>query len=437
MGRPMFFQTRRAPWKPPTRSGYTTSTSGEVISDGLLDIRDTAITVNHNNVTIRNCKILYNGSNAGDAYGIYALARSGLTVEDCEIINVGAPARGELARATNSCIRYENGSDLTITRVTTRRGSNGLQIINTANTAIDHFENHDARGPFPRGMAIQWASCTGTHLAEDLSDESIPGTSKNEDHFSVFNTPNATLRRVKIPMGTDGVSGRGFVMESALAQGLVLDEFECENMYNGAVSIGLNGADDFTVTGFRTRGINRYGVYGYAGSTSSNSFPPLTFSVTGTSPASIEAKYYDRGWPGSPAWNLKTIGGTTVDNITENDWTPSLSVVRNAFEWRDSKSVPRLDLVPRIGSYWLDGRIGTSLVAGTSVLGLLPGRYISDPTSRAWQWRKNGTPVSGATGINYVLVSGDAGAVIDCVETPANSNGAGAATATAAVSVPA
>lgn len=443
MPRPFSFADARAPWRAPTRGGVTTSTNGQVISDAIIEANGTAITVAHNNVTIKNCKIVYNCSGQSTAYGIYASGKSGLTVIDCEIINMGIPMRGEAGSTTQSCVRMDNGGDLTIARVTVRGGSTGVQLVGITNSDISFLEGHDIRGPQPRGSVIQWASCLGTHTAVDMSSEVMPGTSHPEDSFSVFKTPNVTMERIKAPLGTDGPSGRGLVIEGPQSVDCVVNNAEFDWVYNGAVAIGetygeTGYPDRFSVTNIKTRNWNRYGIRGWAGSSGKTptGYPPLTFAAQAEVEGILTAKYISRGYSPSDTWNLSNIVNVAA-TLTYEDWTSTLSVVRNAFPWRPTNRVPTLDLPPRIGSYDLPGDVGGGGLVTGSVLALLPGRYKHDPTSRAWQWRKNGTPISGATGLNYVLVSGDLGASIDCVETPANSNGAGTAVATAPVSVPA
>lgn len=408
----------------------TVSSNNQVIENLWIKASGIAINVgSYSGVTIRNCLIWHNmAGGTGDAQGIVTNGANNLTIEDTEIINYGAPLIGPNPSANKSNIRIVNGSNLTVTRVTTRGGSNGLHISGLNGSTINFFESHDLRGPFPRGMAIQWAGCTGTHLAQDLSDETIPGISNSEDSFSVYNTPNVTMRRIKVPMGTDGTAGRGVVYEQAQTTNCFLEDVELEWMYNGAALFGL-GCNDVHFTDIRTKGWNRYSVRGWAGSSGKTptGFPPLTYAADVTSETSpngtFEGKYYARGYSDTDTWNLKTIGANVTETIVEENWTPTLSVIRNSFSWRPTDLVPSVLVHPRIGSYWLDGVVSNTPVAGTTVLSLLPGKYRHDPTSRTWQWKKNGTNISGATGISYVTVSGDANSLITCEETVTNSAG--------------
>lgn len=59
---------------------------------------------------------------------------------------------------------------------------------------------------------------------------------------------------------------------------------------------------------------------------------------------------------------------------------------------------------------------GTARVGET--LWVYPGDYTNDPGTYAFQWQRGGANISGATGTNYTLVTGDADALITCNVTP-------------------
>jgi hypothetical protein len=71
---------------------------------------------------------------------------------------------------------------------------------------------------------------------------------------------------------------------------------------------------------------------------------------------------------------------------------------------------------------------GQTLTAST-------GTWTNSPTGHAWQWRRGGTPISGATGGTYALVAADVGAAITVQVTASNAGGA-SAPATSAATVP-
>ncbi len=435
-----------------TPSGPITLTSGQTVSGLVIYASVTAITgLNVDNVTIRNCLIFDNtGYNTGEARGIKLTNCGNVLIEDVEVINAGAPHRGALSSTSQNCIYLESCASPTINRVTTRQGSTGISLVSCSDTTITYHENHDSRGPYPRGQAIQWNSCTGTHTATNVSDESIPGTSWNEDSYNVYATPNVTINGIFIPMQSDGLSGRGLVLEQVSTTNCLVTGLEALYTFNGLAGGFECGAGN-EIQG-KAKYYNRYSARALPGSSNSgNTLPAL--AVTGYNPTPGQYTDLDILFYGIPArapngtaynsgklnswYNPTDVGGIAqgTGTVTEQDWTVTRAPVRNAFPWRSTTEKPSADLQPRIGSYWLDGRIATAIVPGTSILGLLPGRYKNDPTSRAWQWRKNGINISGATGIDYDVSSGDAGALIDCVETVANDNGS-YVWATAPVAIP-
>lgn len=439
-------KSRRTRWGLVWPGPLTIDHNGQVVEDGIYDAPGTAISGGaYDNVTVRRCLINYNGSaGASDAHGIVTSGADDWLIEDCEVINAGAPRRGASQTTGKSAIRYDGGGGLTARRLTLRRGSTNLYILNSAGSSVSFIESHDTRGPAPRGEAVKWASCTGTHTGWDISDESIPGTSNTEDHVSIFKTPKVDVRRVKIPIGSDRTAARGLVIEGSESTDCSVDGLEMDWSFNGCAAVGEtyvepgSKPDRAVLDNIKIKGWQRYSVHGWAGSSEKTptGYPPLTFGMDIANSGTFNAKYWARGYSDTDTWNLKTMVGSVTEAISAEDWTPSLSVVRNELPWRSTSGVPSVDLEPRIGSYWLDGVVGSALIAGTSVLGILPGRYFNDPTYRTWQWRKNGTPIAGATGLCYVTVSGDAGSVIDCAETPYNANGAGETVITASVAIP-
>jgi hypothetical protein len=61
------------------------------------------------------------------------------------------------------------------------------------------------------------------------------------------------------------------------------------------------------------------------------------------------------------------------------------------------------------------------VVSGTAAVGsvltvTIPGVWLNSPSSIAYQWKKNGAVIAGATGINYLQLFQDAGAMITCDE---------------------
>ncbi len=392
-----------------------------IVVEGLSDI------------TIRNCRVSHRTGGGEEAFGILATKVAGLTIDNCEVMNIGAPPRGPLAstQATNIMIRQSR--DVTLRGVTVRRGSTGTYLQQVHNSRIERFESHDIRGPYPRGAALQIAEGSGTHVAEDLSDESIPGTSHNEDSFNVYNTPNVTIRRLAVPMMSDAKSGRGIVIEQFGSVDCLLEQAEFGWLFNG--SIGLHGRRLQAIK-TRTRGWNRYSVRGFSGSSLDNKNPPAMLAFFSPIPSLKVDHLY---WQTASTNLIYNPDGNSGIRNREMEWEPQLRVIRNAHPWRPMDHVPEAVLPVRIGSYWQpnpntgeDGPYGNTIVPG-AILAALPGTYLHDPTDHAWQWYRNGESIPGATGLNYTVTRRDMGAEIVVVELPSNAAGAGAASYSAPV----
>ena len=77
----------------------------------------------------------------------------------------------------------------------------------------------------------------------------------------------------------------------------------------------------------------------------------------------------------------------------------------------------------------------TGTMTAGSTLTCSTGTWADSPDTFAFQWRRNGTPVAGATASTYLLGVPDQGTNIDCVVTATNAFGSATATAPA-VSIP-
>lgn len=63
------------------------------------------------------------------------------------------------------------------------------------------------------------------------------------------------------------------------------------------------------------------------------------------------------------------------------------------------------------------------------------GTYLAPPTGYTYQWLRNGSTISGAIGLAYVLQSADGGTGVSFRETPSNAKGAGSANVSIPISV--
>jgi hypothetical protein len=72
----------------------------------------------------------------------------------------------------------------------------------------------------------------------------------------------------------------------------------------------------------------------------------------------------------------------------------------------------------------------TTAVAGTT-LSTTNGTWNNTPTSFAYQWRRAGVAISGATASTYVVQAADIGQAVTCVVTATNAVGSASATSNA------
>lgn len=395
-------------------SGAVTAASdGQLIEYLDITADGNAIDLNgKSGVTIRFCRITHNVAGLGGA-GIIGDGAADPVIEDCEIINAGAPDRGASPTDDDSNIQLTSCGDPTISRVTLRQGSSGIYALSCGHLTLNNIEGHDMRGPFPRGQLVQANKCAGITL-DGWSYESIPGTSKDEDNINIFSTPGAAISDGRIPFCSDSQTGVGIMVEPGDgdgSEGARIDNVEIGYYFNGAFSV--YGTNDVQFTNMRVRHVLPYSVNG-APSSDGGAGPLMVAVADGPlTDVVVSVKYDDVNEA-----NLLVEDDWVTETLTEEDWTPTVPLVRNEFFWRDQDQVPVEDLPVRIV-----GGSDPPLVGET--LYLLPGRYTNDPTSRAWQWYADDVAISGATGLSYILQAGEEGAVITVGETPSNAAGAG------------
>lgn len=141
-------------------------------------------------------------------------------------------------------------------------------------------------------------------------------------------------------------------------------------------------------------------------------------------------------WTNSPtSYSYQWKRGTTNVGINANTYTlvagdvdAMMSCVVTATNISDSASatsnsvgpvyypVPVNTVLPTISGSII---VGSTLTATT-------GTWTNSPTSYAYQWKKGGVAISGATSNTYVTVSGDIGSMITVTVTATNPGGAGA-----------
>jgi hypothetical protein len=93
-----------------------------------------------------------------------------------------------------------------------------------------------------------------------------------------------------------------------------------------------------------------------------------------------------------------------------------------------TNAVMATDINNAIAQYLLPLNTVLPVASGTAIVGNVltctQGTWANTPTAYAYQWRRGGTAIGGATASTYTLVSADGGAAIACAVTASNVSGA-------------
>lgn len=117
-----------------------------------------------------------------------------------------------------------------------------------------------------------------------------------------------------------------------------------------------------------------------------------------------------------------TIGGFTASIVEVSPLSPAGTVLMYDCVIRGTVSpgpAPANAALPAIS--------GSAIVG--QQLSVSDGSWHHSPTAYAYQWRRDGAEISGATASAYTLTSADGGSSIDCVVTATNASGSGSAAA--------
>lgn len=200
---------------------------GEIIEN--LDIyapNGNGITVRHQRVVVRNCRIRH-----AMGCGIYAEGAAGIRLQDLEIDHVGAPRSGAGPSRDHINIELEGCPDAIIIRVKASRGASNIYAVDSPGARMSFLELHDARGPFPRGQNVQFNGSPDTIL-EDFSAENGP-TSWTEDNISVFHSDRCAVRRGLV-FYNNSPTGAGVMLEGSFD--CLVEDVDAVQQGNGAFS---------------------------------------------------------------------------------------------------------------------------------------------------------------------------------------------------------
>ena len=154
-------------------------------------------------------------------------------------------------------------------------------------------------------------------------------------------------------------------------------------------------------------------------------------SISGTATIGSTLTCSTGTWNGGPTFTYQWLRtGVAISGATSSTYVITGSDVGNSITCRvtgsnsagSSQSVSNSIVIigsPVVSTY---PTISGNSVVG-SVLTISNGSWTNSPTAYTYQWKKNGTDISGANTTSYILVSGDVGAVINCAVTATNSAG--------------
>lgn len=206
-------------------SGPVVSTANGQVIEGL-DITAPdgthGVTVNHAGVTVRRNRISHRHADGIRASG------SGVIIQDV-IATYRTPAAG-FDTSPGSNITVSGGGSPLIERVRLTGGAAGIYCLNSPGARLRFIQGLDIRGPGPRGQLVQFDKCAGGVL-EDFSCVNSDATSWPEDMVSVYQSPNAIVRRGLVD-GNNSQTGVGIMFEGS--DGGLCEEVDAVRQLNGS-----------------------------------------------------------------------------------------------------------------------------------------------------------------------------------------------------------
>jgi hypothetical protein len=169
-------------------------------------------------------------------------------------------------------------------------------------------------------------------------------------------------------------------------------------------------------------------------------------SITGSATTGSTLTVSTGTWNNNPTgytyqWkkNGLNISGATGSSYTVNSGDASSTITCDVTATNTYGSATATSGSVSIGAGVPVNTIAPSLV-GTPAVGntltVSTGTWTNNPTSYTYQWKKNGSPISGATSSMYLVVSGDASSTILCTVVAINAAGSGTIN-TGSVTIPA
>jgi hypothetical protein len=268
-----------------------------------------ALTITHSECIIRNSRIRHNGGNGIKATG----AR--VSIENCEIINAGAPTTGAEVSADRCNVIFDGASAAFVNNVTLRNGSSGIYLNLSPNAVLSGVVGYNMRGPAPRGQLVQFNN-SDSGLLQDFYSYTSDLVGWCEDNVSVHASQNVIVRRGLID-GNNSPTGVGVMVEAGSVRCNVND-VDTVRMGNGAFS-AYTGSTDAIFTRCRSKqqigldqGRGKPKSRGWNSTTRRNIAPALFVATAGVGVRWVDCSMYDI--PGLASYT----GGLTE---TAEDWT--------------------------------------------------------------------------------------------------------------------
>ncbi|HEY1945147.1 MAG TPA: hypothetical protein VGH40_23780 [Roseiarcus sp.] len=297
---------------------------GQVIANLDIDSRfGDAVTVTHQGVTVRNCRIRHDGR-----HGVHATSAIGLVLQDLEIAHIGAPASGAALGPHRNNINLQGCPNATITRVKASSGSSNIYLEHSEGARLSFLELHDARGPEPRGQNVQFNQSPNSIL-EDFSAENGP-TSWTEDNVSAYRSDRCVIRRGLVSYN-NSPTGDGIMIEAGFD--CLVEDVDALQQGNGAFAavpdeiVGSGGCSFLRCRTARSYNGRRDG----RDAPSSNGLSIYAKISPGARKHSVTDCHYDAlANPKNLIWDVRSINPGW--SFTRRTFTPR-APIRLVFDW--------------------------------------------------------------------------------------------------------
>jgi hypothetical protein len=305
----------------------TSQFDGQIIENfDIVSNSGHAISVAHNRVTIRNCRIRHAGG-----HGVHADGSTGLVLESLEIDHAAAPPRGAGPDESRNNIHLVRCPGAVLSRIKASRGASNIRIEESAGSHVSFVELYDARGPFPRGQNVQFSESPSSVL-EDFSGENGP-TSWTEDNISVFRSDKCVIRR-GLALYNNSPTGFGVMLEGSFA--CVVEDVDAVQQGNGAFA--AVPSDDVGSGGCRFHRCRTRDTYNsmrdIRDAPTSNSLSIYTLRSEKAEKHTVtECSYHNLANPNNLIWDLNAV--KTGWSFTARKFVPR-SPIRLRFGWENS-----------------------------------------------------------------------------------------------------